>query len=135
DIPTLFKTAADAVGWSKDSPPPQPSPARGERAKLVGRGIAIAERFMGGGVGCSDVTVNPDGTVTAISSAPDNGTGTLTVVAAVVAETWGIPIEQVNLVHGDTDALPIDTEAGASRMTNVAGHAALAASDKVKEQL
>ena len=63
------------------------------------------------------------------------GTGTLTVVAAVVAESWGIPIERVHLVHGDTDALPNDTEAGASRMTNVAGHTVIAACDQVKEQL
>jgi CO/xanthine dehydrogenase Mo-binding subunit len=79
--------------------------------------------------------VNPDGTVTAVTSAPDVGTGTLTVVAAVVAECFGIPIERVSLVHGDTDALPNDTEAGASRMTNAAGHVTITACEQVKEQL
>ena len=58
-------------------------------ARLVGRGIAIAERGTGVGTGSSDITVNPDGTVTAITSMPDNGTGGLTVVAQVVADTIG----------------------------------------------
>lgn len=121
--PELLQTAADAVGWSSPKPP------------LVGRGMAMAERGTGVGTGSSDITVNPDGTVTVVTSLPDNGTGGLTVVAQVVAEAWGIPIERVHLVHGDTDALPVDVEAGASRMTNVAGHAVIAASDKLKEQL
>ncbi|MPZ13576.1 MAG: molybdopterin-dependent oxidoreductase, partial [Chloroflexi bacterium] len=102
---------------------------------LVGRGIAIAGRNMGGGPGSSSVTVNPDGTITAVTAAPDVGTGTHTVVAAVVAESLGVPVERVRVVHGDTDTFPNDTEAGASRMTNAAGHAAIAACDQVKEQL
>jgi CO/xanthine dehydrogenase Mo-binding subunit len=102
---------------------------------MTGRGVAMASRNMGGGVGSSELTLQPDGTLKAVSSAPDIGTGTLTVVAAVVAESWGVAIDQVEVIHGDTDSLPNDTEAGASRMTNAAGHAAIAASDQLKEQL
>jgi CO/xanthine dehydrogenase Mo-binding subunit len=102
---------------------------------LVGRGVSIVTRQTGVGEGSSDVTVNPDGTVTVISAMPDNGTGALTVVAQVVAESFGVPMERVNLVRGDTDALPVDVGSGASRMTNVAGHAAIDACDQVKEQL
>ena len=119
----LLRAAADAVGWGTPKPP------------FVGRGIGIAQRNMGGGPGSADLTVNPDGTVTTISAAPDVGTGTLTVVGAVVAESLGIPLEAVHVVHGDTDTFANDTEAGASRMTNAAGHATLAATDKLKEQL
>jgi carbon-monoxide dehydrogenase large subunit len=122
-VPTLFRAAAEAVGWG--------TPKR----SLVGRGIGIASRNMGGGKGSCAITVNPDGTVTAVSAAPDVGTGTTTVVAAVAAESFGIPFDQVRLVRGDTDGLPNDTEAGASRMTNAAGHATIAACDAVKEQL
>jgi carbon-monoxide dehydrogenase large subunit len=122
-VPILLRDAAEAVGWG------QP------KAPLVGRGVAIASRNMGGGKGSCAITVNPDGTVTALSAAPDVGTGTTTVVAAVAAESFGIPFEDVQLVRGDTDALPNDTEAGASRMTNAAGHATIAACNAIKEQL
>jgi CO/xanthine dehydrogenase Mo-binding subunit len=121
--PALFRAAAEAVGWGSPKPP------------LVGRGLAMASRNMGGGPGTSEITVNPEGTVTAVTAAPDVGTGTMTVVAAVVAESWGIPIERVHVVHGDTDTFQNDTEAGASRMTNAAGHAAIAGCEQVKEQL
>jgi CO/xanthine dehydrogenase Mo-binding subunit len=119
----LFRAAAEAVGWGSPKPP------------NVGRGIAIASRTMGGGMGTSDITVNPDGTVTAVTGAPDVGTGTQTVVAQIVAECWGIPVEKVRLERADTDMFRIDAEAGASRMTNIVGHVAIAACDQVKEQL
>lgn len=121
--PTLLRAAANAVGWGTPKPP------------LVGRGMAMASRNMGGGPGSCDITVNPDGTITAVTSAPDVGTGTLTVVAAVTAESFGVPIERVRVVHGDTDTFANDTEAGASRMTNAAGHATIGACEQVKEQL
>jgi CO/xanthine dehydrogenase Mo-binding subunit len=66
---------------------------------------------------------------------PDNGQGGLTVVAQVAAEAMGVPIDRVHLVPSSTDALPIDVGSGASRMTNVAGHAVITATDKLKEQL
>lgn len=79
--------------------------------------------------------MNADGTITVISGLPDNGTGATTVVAQVVAEEFGVPINRVTLIRGTTDALPIDVGSAADRMTNVAGHAAIAACEKVKEQL
>jgi CO/xanthine dehydrogenase Mo-binding subunit len=123
---SVLRAAAEAIQWGK--------PKRGDGVR-VGRGISLVMRNTGTGEGSSDLTVNPDGTITAISSMPDNGTGGLTVVAQVVAETFGVPFEKVRLVRGDTDALPVDVGSGASRMTNVAGHAVLTAADQIKEQL
>jgi CO/xanthine dehydrogenase Mo-binding subunit len=119
----LFRAIADGINWSAP------------KAPLVGRGLAVASRNMGGGPGSSEITVDPHGMVTVVTAAPDVGTGTLTVAAAVAAESLGISLDQVRLVHGDTDSFPNDTEAGASRMTNAAGHATIAACDQVKEQL
>jgi xanthine dehydrogenase molybdenum-binding subunit len=44
-------------------------------------------------------------------------------------------MERVHLLRVSTDELPVDVGSGASRMTNVAGHAAIQACDKVKGQL
>ncbi len=121
--PRVLRAAAEAIGWWA------PKPAN------VGRGLAIGARGTGAGASTSDITVHPDGTITAVTAVPDNGTGALTVIAQVVAETWNVPIERVRVVHGDTDAVPIDVGSGGSSITNSAGHAAVAASEKVQEQL
>jgi CO/xanthine dehydrogenase Mo-binding subunit len=115
--------AAEAVGWTS------PKPAH------VGRGVAVGARGTGAGMATSDITLNPDGTITAITALPDQGTGGLTIVAQVVAEVWNVPLDRVQVVHGDTDMLPVDVGSGGSSITNSAGHAAMAASRKVQEQL
>ncbi len=146
--PMVLRTAAETLGQSTrpSSPSPQGDASSGDprislrsetkkSRKLVGRGIAMCERGTGFGEGSSDVTVNADGTVTIVSGLPDNGTGALTVVAQVIAEELGVPADRVKMVRGTTDALPTDVGSAADRMTNVAGHAALAVAAKVKEQL
>ncbi len=137
----VLRAAADAIGW----PPPGQSnsprgqaasdPSRSEATRRIGRGISIVDRGTGPGEGSSDVTVNPDGSVTVRTAAPDNGSGVLTTVAQVVAESFGLPVERVHLVRVSTDELPVDVGSGASRMTNVAGHAAIQACEQVKGQL
>jgi CO/xanthine dehydrogenase Mo-binding subunit len=127
-----LQAAAEAVGWGQRSPRvPDPQPEN----PLIGRGIAIADRGTGVGEGSCQVELNPDGTITALTAMPDNGTGGLTVVSQVVAEEFGVPLQQVQLTRGNTDALPVDVGSGASRMTNVAGHAAIQASEQLKQQL
>jgi CO/xanthine dehydrogenase Mo-binding subunit len=130
----VINAGTEAFGWVDPTPLTAADRARGPHT-VVGRGIALIDRNQGAGEGSSDITVNPDGTVTAVSAAPDNGTGAATVVAAVVAEDFGIPLDRVHLIRGNTDALPIDAESGGSRMTNSVGTVALAAIQQVKEQL
>jgi CO/xanthine dehydrogenase Mo-binding subunit len=123
---SVLRAAADAIDWDA------PKPKSGGR---IGRGISLVMRNTGTGEGSSALTLNLDGTITAVTAMPDNGTGGLTVVAQVAAEAFGVPVEKVRLVWGDTDSLPVDVGSGASRMTNVAGHAVLTAAEKLKEQL
>ena len=128
----VLDEAGRAFGWSDRTR--AGSRERG-RNKLVGQGIGMADRGHGAGQASSSIRVNPDGSVTATTSLPENGTGGLTVVAAVVAESFGVPLDRVHIVHSDTDEFPIDVEAGGSKTTNSSGTAALTACDQVKEQL
>ena len=112
-----------------------PVPVTGDATELVGQGVGMADRGHGAGRASSSIRVNPDGSITATTSLPENGTGGLTVVAAIVAESFGVPLDRVRIVHSDTDEFPIDVEAGGSKTTNSSGTAALAACDQVKEQL
>jgi CO/xanthine dehydrogenase Mo-binding subunit len=115
--------AAKAIDWSAPKP------------RYVGRGLSLAERGIGFGEGASDLTLNPDGTVTIITGVPDQGSGTLTLLTQIVAEELGLDLDRVNLVRVTTDELPIDIGAAADRMTNVAGHAAIVGSRTLREQL
>src|SRR5581483_4447161 len=82
--PEAVRRAAEAIGWNEPKPP------------HVGRGVAVGARGTGAGTASSDITLNPDGTITAITAVPDQGTGGLTVVGQVVAEVWGVPLDRVH---------------------------------------
>lgn len=134
--PPVLEAAATAIGWGQEpGDRGDPADARSTRRMLRGKGIAIGSRGTGSGEGSSDVTVNPDGTISVITGLPDNGPGGLTVVAQTAAEVFGVPLERVNLILGDTDSLPVDAGSGASRITVVATSNVRAASEKVIEQL
>lgn len=130
----ILGMAAKAIGWGQE-PGARGRPTREPPTPLLGRGLGLGARGTGAGQSTSDITLNADGTITAISSVPDSGTSGHTVVAQLVAEVWGVPIEKVLVVHGDTDSVPIDVGSGGSSITNAAGHSALAASHQVQEQL
>jgi CO/xanthine dehydrogenase Mo-binding subunit len=119
----ILQRASAAIGWSQPKPP------------NVGRGLALVGGRMGTGEGAGDVTLNEDGTLTVLTCLPDVGTGAPTVVGQIVAEEFGVTMDRVRVVRADTDALPTDVGSGADRVTYVAGHAAIAVSRKLKEQL
>ena len=107
------------------------------------RGVGIASLIhVGGGArvyksdGCGTIIKMDDfGKVDVFTGASDIGQGSDTVIAQIVAEVLGIPIEDVNVVNNDTDICPWDVGVHASRTTFVAGNAALGAAKKIREQI
>ena len=107
------------------------------------RGVGYAGMFhVGGGarVYRSDgsgaiVKLDDFGRVTLLTGATEIGQGSDTVLAMIVAETLGVPIERVDVVNSDTSVRPWDVGTHASRTTFVAGNAARLAAEKVKAQL
>ncbi|HLC02634.1 MAG TPA: molybdopterin cofactor-binding domain-containing protein [Anaerolineales bacterium] len=102
------------------------------------RGVGFAATLnVGGGAriyrsdGCgATVKVDDYGHVTLIIGATEIGQGSETVLAQIVAETLGTPVEHVAVVNNDTDIKPWDVGVHASRTTFIAGKAAqLAALD------
>ena len=79
--------------------------------------------------------VERDGSVTLFSGACEIGQGATTTQAMIVAETLGIPVEQVRVVSGDTGLTPIDLGSYASRVTFMAGNAVLEAAEKVARRI
>src|SRR5881396_3374471 len=107
------------------------------------RGVGYAGMFhVAGGArvyrsdGCGAIVKLDDfGRVTLLTGATEIGQGSETVLAMIVAETLGVPIERVDVVNSDTSVRPWDVGTHASRTTFVAGNAARLAAEKVKAQL
>jgi CO/xanthine dehydrogenase Mo-binding subunit len=100
---------------------------RTPKAPHIGRGIAIGERPPAGGESHAAVTLQPDGSVIVHTSIFEPGTGTYTVLRQIVAEELQLPLSRIQVQVWDTDGVPFDTGVGGSRVTRVAGQAALQA--------
>ncbi len=98
-------------------------------SKLVGA--------LGAGAGLYEsgkVRVHPTGTVTVYTGSHSHGQGHETTFAQLVADELQIPIEQVEVVHGDTGAIPFGMGTYGSRSASVGGTALLMSVNKVKEK-
>jgi carbon-monoxide dehydrogenase large subunit len=84
--------------------------------------------------GCT-VRLEPSGTVRAITSLTDQGQGTLTSVAQIVADTLGVEVDRVIVAGGDSAISPYGGGAWASRGTAVGGEAALRAGLMLKQNI
>ena len=84
--------------------------------------------------GCT-MRLEPSGSVRCITSLTDQGQGTLTGIAQIVASTVGVSIDQVSMVGGDSSISPYGGGAWASRGTVVGGEAALRAGTMLKQNI
>ena len=115
------------------------------RGKLRGIGYAsyieacgLAPSNVAGALGAraglfeaGEVRVHPTGSVTVFTGSHSHGQGHETTFAQVVASKLGIPIENVDVVHGDTGRIPFGMGTYGSRSLAVGGTAIVKALDKV----
>jgi xanthine dehydrogenase molybdenum-binding subunit len=114
-----------------------------DKPKGNGEGVGLASLIhVGGGArvyksdGCGTIIKMDDfGKIDIFTGATDMGQGSDTVIAQIVAEELGTQIEDMHVIHSDTDVSPWDVGAHASRTTFVAGNAALGAARKIKSRL
>jgi xanthine dehydrogenase molybdenum-binding subunit len=113
----------------------------GPKERGIGTGIASLIHVGGGARiyksdGCGAILKMDDyGKVDVFTGGTDMGQGMDNITAQIVAEELGLTVEDINVVHSDTDVCPWDVGAHASRSTFVAGNAALGAAKKVKLSL
>ncbi|MBW2471377.1 MAG: molybdopterin-dependent oxidoreductase, partial [Deltaproteobacteria bacterium] len=108
-----------------------------------GEGVGMASLIhVGGGArvyksdGCGTIIKMDDfAKVDVFTGATDMGQGSDTVIAQIVAEELGLEIEDIHVIHSDTDVCPWDVGAHASRTTFVAGNSALGAARKIKARI
>ncbi|MEO8449814.1 MAG: molybdopterin cofactor-binding domain-containing protein [Gemmatimonadota bacterium] len=96
--------------------------------------VAGAVGFGGGLYESAIVRVYPTGVVRVYSGTRPHGQGLETTFAQIVADEFGIPIENVEIVAGDTESTPQGWGTYGSRSTAVGGSAIKLAALKVKEK-
>lgn len=101
----------------------------------VGRGMAISELAPGTGQSAATVTMDEEGKTSLLVPLLDTGTGAHTILRQMVAEELTIPVEDVELVVQDTDAVPFASGSGGSRVTHTTGHAVLGAARDLRNKL
>lgn len=115
------------------------------RGKLRGIGIAsyieacgVAPSAVAGALGAraglyemAAVRVHPTGSVTVLTGTHSHGQGHETTFAQVVADRLGLPVENIEIVHGDSGKTPFGMGTYGSRSLPVGGSALVKALDKI----
>jgi carbon-monoxide dehydrogenase large subunit len=131
--------AADYAGF------PARKAAAAAKGKLRGIGVStyleacgIAPSKVVGSLGAraglyevANVRMHPTGSVTVFTGTHSHGQGHETTFAQLVSEQLGIPISQVDIVHGDTAKIPFGMGTYGSRSLAVGGSAMVKAMDKI----
>ncbi len=139
----LAQEAADVAGF-----PARRAEAE-KRGKLRGLGYSTfieacglapskAAGSLGAGVGLwesAEVRVNPVGTIEILTGSHSHGQGHETTFAQIVADRFDIPVETVQIVHGDTDKVQFGMGTYGSRSAPVGMSAVVKAMDKVEAKV
>lgn len=119
-----------------------------KRGKLRGIGFStyveacgIAPSAVVGSLGAraglfesANVRVHPTGSVSIFTGSHSHGQGHETTFAQLVSETLGVPIENVDIVHGDTNKVAFGMGTYGSRSLAVGGEAIMKALGKVTDK-
>jgi aerobic carbon-monoxide dehydrogenase large subunit len=129
DYPACQAEILRVSGW--DDFPRRQAQARAQARYL---GIGLAHGLKGTGRGPFEfggVRVSPTGRITVSTGAAAMGQGLATALAQICAETFGVRVQDVTVVAGDTAAAPLGLGGFASRQTVTAGSSVRIAAEAV----
>jgi len=142
DFPRVFTRALALAGYDKFEPRRAVAARRG---RLRGIGLAcyiessgVAPSRFAGALGAragffeaAAIRVEPDGSVRAALGTHNHGQGHATSLAQILCTRLGVPVEQIEIVEGDTDLVPYGTGTFGSRTMAVGGCALHRAAEKI----
>jgi aerobic carbon-monoxide dehydrogenase large subunit len=143
DYAQAFDLALEMAGYEELRREQAEKRARGE---LMGIGISFFTETVGAGprkdmdiagLGMADsteLTIHPTGKAVLRISVQTQGQGHETTFAQIVAEELGIPPEDIEVVHGDTDNTPFGLGTYGSRSTPVSGAATAITARRVRDK-
>lgn len=136
-LPECIQQGGEAIAWERRADPKwKVDPERPHIRRGLGLAVAMHGTAIPGlDMGAANIKMNDDGSFNLMVGATDLGTGSDTVIAQIVAETLGVPLEDVIIYSSDTDFTPFDVGAYASSTTYISGTAAMKAAEDVRKQI
>jgi aerobic carbon-monoxide dehydrogenase large subunit len=143
DYEAAMRKALEIAGYDELRREQAEKRARGE---LMGIGVSFFTETVGAGprkhmdilglgmADGADLRVHPTGKAVLGISVQTQGQGHETTFAQIVAEELGLPPEDVEVVHGDTDRTPFGLGTYGSRSTPVSGAATAIVARKVRDK-
>lgn len=81
------------------------------------------------------IRVHPTGKISVFTGSHTHGQGHETTFAQVVADELGVPIEDVEIVHGDTSSVPFGMGTYGSRSASVGGSALVRSAERIRAKV
>jgi carbon-monoxide dehydrogenase large subunit len=147
DYPRALKEALRIAGYEelrREQAERRADPSDGR--PLMGIGLSFFTEGVGAGprkhmdilgLGMADgceLRIHPTGKAQLRLSVQSQGQGHETTFAQIVSHVLGLPPEDIDVIHGDTDNTPFGLGTYGSRSTPVSGAAAAVAAQRVKEK-
>jgi CO/xanthine dehydrogenase Mo-binding subunit len=132
-----IERACDGTRW-KEKYGRRLSPERAKRRGVgLGCGIHVSgnRQIFNWDGATVFVKVEEDGRVLVVTGESDIGQGSNTVLTQIVAQELGVPVGSISVTTPDTDLSPFGLGSMASRVTILAGNAALQAAREAREKL
>jgi aerobic carbon-monoxide dehydrogenase large subunit len=143
DYPRALRAAMDIAGYEELR---REQAEKRERGELMGIGVSFFTEGVGAGprrnmdilgLGMADgaeVRIHPTGKGVVRLSVQTQGQGHETTFAQIVSELTGIPSDDIDVLHGDTDNTPFGLGTYGSRSTPVSGAAVAVAARRVVDK-
>jgi carbon-monoxide dehydrogenase large subunit len=143
NYPAALNKALEKIGYAELRKEQAEKRARGE---LMGIGLSTFTEIVGAGPSdtfdilgikmfdSAEIRVHPTGSAIVRIGVQTQGQGHETTFAQIVAEELGLPVENIEVEHGDTDTAPYGLGTYASRSTPTAGAATAVAARKIRDK-
>ena len=105
--------------------------ASGPAPSAVAVGLGAAIGLYESGV----IRVHPTGKVAVLTGSHSHGQGHETTFAQIVADELGIPVEDIEIIHGDTERTPYGVGTYGSRSASIGGSALVKSAEKIRDKL
>ena len=133
DYEKALNRALENSGWEQLKRERDAARAEG---RVVGLGMSFYVEICGiGGWEHASVTVSKDGHISATTGASSHGQGHETTFSQMLADQFGVPMENITIIHGDTASVRAGTGTFGSRSQVMGGTVLTMAGDKVRAKM